>query len=277
MLTCLEIDIELSAAKSAHDNILESAQFLMREMADAPCDGEIRAKVLLWGNDFVARWTPVTASLAALTDKFTNYHRIHPSLIRSAVEAEADHLVSLVTQAMSKLDFQRSIPSDLTKINKAVSRIISGSSEIYHATEELVAFVRTDKIDPYNGMPYPHWEFNCKKCGKVALEVTIIPPDAGHPLQDSKEIGLMFASRKESEQEQQSLTASKFDAISHCLNKSDFTHLKDHTNAALTYCTTCKGIYCWSDWTNKYPIYNDSLYSHTDATCPEGHRQPIDD
>lgn len=277
MLTCLEIDLELSAAKSAHDNILESAQFLLREMVDAPCDGEIRARVLLWGNDFVARWARVTTSLATLTDKFKNYHRIHPSLIREAVETEANNLVSLVTEAMAKLDFQRSIPSELTKCNKAVTRIISGSSEIYRATEELVAFVQTDKVDPYNGMPYPHWEFNCKKCGKVALEVTMIPPDAGHPLQDSKEVGLMFSSRKEAEQEQQSITQSKFEVISKLLDKANFAQLRDHTNAAMTYCNTCKAIYCWNDWTNKYPIYNDSLYSHTDATCPAGHRQPIDD
>lgn len=277
MPTNLEIDIELSALRKAHDKVAENSQLVIREAGTADCDGEIKTKLLIWSNGFVQKWHPVSAALDELISKFSNYHRIHPSLMRGAVEAEVEKLSKLVTGAMTDLGFQRTLPSDLKRINKALTNIISGCSEINRATEELHAFVEIETADPYNGMPYPYWEFKCTKCDDIALALTLIPADAQHPLQNGKRIALLLATGKNSESEQQSIDASKFELLSNCLKKSDFITLRDHLQVALIYCVACKGLYCWDDWSNKSPVYEDGLYDHTEAACPKGHRQPIDD
>lgn len=277
MPTNLEIDIELSALRKAHDKVAENSQLVMREAETTDCDGEIKTKLLIWSSGFVQKWNPVSAALEELISKFSNYHRIHPSLMRSAVEAEAEKLSKLVMVAMVDLGFQRTLPSDLKRISRALGNIISGCSEINRAAEELRAFVEVETADPYNGMPYPYWEFKCTKCDDTALAMTLIPADAQHPLQNGKPVALLFATRKNSEQEQQSINASKFELLSTCLKKSDFITLRDHSQAALIYCVACKGLYCWDDWSDKSPVYEDGLYDHTEAACPKGHRQQIDD
>lgn len=277
MPNCLEIDLELATARKAHDSILENAQFVQRESVEASWDGEVRAKILLWSNDFVRRWTAVTKELDELTNAFKNYHRIHPSMIRTAIENQCEQVNKMVMAGMADLDFQRSLPPEAKRVHTALSKMISSASDIYGATDELRAFVKTDTTDPYNGLPYPHWEFNCKKCGAIALEVTLIPSDAAHPLQNQKVAALLLATHKNSDQEQKTINPAEFEKLTKCLNKSDFVGLKQLSNTALIYCTTCKGLYCWADWSNKEGVYEDSLYDHTEATCPQGHRQQIDD
>ena len=111
---------------------------------------------------------------------------------------------------------------------------------------------------------------SCARCSNAAAKFSLLPQDqsAQHGLQRSGFIGEVTKFGE----------ADELRRLLEMIRSADYSaaHGADADFIAF-HCRECRRSYCQRCWRIGPPEFDDGFYDFTQATCPEGHEQIVDD
>ncbi len=275
-------------ATQARDAIVANANFISTELNTITAPRELKQLVWAWSDSFVEGWGEISAYLDRVMQCGRNYLRMHPSAQRSGAESDINTIRNLMrplfdslrkvveeTQARSKQagETDKAAASLISVlVTESARNILNSAVKLQDALDKLLAEMKIDEPDPYDGELYPHFEFSCANCHHPALELTFVPEDARHPVQAAKHQALLCGHG-----EVVYLSPEQTHSVLQRLQKGDLEEISMMIDAGRVYCRHCQLLYCWDDWTNKEQIYDEGSYDYTRGVCPQGHKGVIDD
>lgn len=275
-------------ATQVRDAIVSNANFISSELNTINAPRELKQLVWTWCDSFVEGWGEISAYLDRVLQAGRNYLRLHPSAQRISVESDISTIRNLMrplfdslrkvvegTQARSQQASETDKPAASmisVLVTESATNILNSAVKLQDALDKLLMAMKIDEPDPYDGELYPHFQFSCAKCHHPALELTFIPEDARHPVQQGRNQALLCGHG-----EIVYLSPDNTYSALQRLQKGDLEEIFLMIDAARVYCRHCQLLYCWDDWSNKEPIYDEGGYDYTRGTCPQGHTGVIDD
>lgn len=288
MLGSYEVTSASRAATQMRDAIVANASFISTELNAITAPRELKQMIWQWCDSFVEGWGEISAYLDRILQCGRNYLRMHPSAQRASVESDIGTIRDLLRPLFDSLrkvvEETNERAKQATEQEKPVASLISVlvtesaantlncAVKLQDALDKLLNQMQIDEPDPYDGEPYPHFEFDCAKCNHPALELTLIPEDARHPTQGGRNEAVLCGHG-----EQRYLKPGESQAVFDRLQKGDLEAMVSMLDAARIYCRHCQLLYCWDDWNNKERIYDEGYYDCTRGVCPQGHKGVIDD
>lgn len=270
------------------DVIVDNANFISSELNTITAPRELKQLVWAWCDAFVEGWGEISAYLDRVMQCARNYLRMHPSAQRSGAASDIITMRNLMRplfdslrQVVEETHTRTQNASEADKgacslisilVTESATNILNSAAKLQDALVKLLTEMKIDEPDPYHGELYPHFEFGCAKCHHPALELTFIPEDARHPVQDGKNQALLCGHG-----EIVYLSPEQTYSVLQRLQNGDLEEIYMMIDAGRVYCRHCQLLYCWDDWTNKERIYDEGTYDYTRGVCPEGHKGVIDD
>lgn len=288
MLGSIEVASAARTATQMRDAIVANANFISAELNTITAPRELKQMVWQWCDSFVEGWGEISAYLDRILQAGRNYLRMHPAAQRASVEGDVvtirelmrplfDSLRKVVEEtnrrAKQATEEEKHVATLMSVlVTESATNILNSAVKLQDALDKLMKPMQIDEPDPYEGEPYPHFEFDCAKCKHPALELTLIPEDARHPVQAGSNQAVLCGHG-----EQRCLRPGEAQVIIDRLQKGDLEAMVSMLDAARVYCRHCRLLYCWDDWSNKEPIYDEGYYDYTRGVCPHGHTGIIDD